>query len=334
MITLELSVADLLHCRYALSAVGEVIEVARAIADPAARAAHGGWLRRHRGALQRVSDAHDLRPLLVLMRPGGCVPDFLRPTPFGPVGEIEAELEQIRATPAERVRREVGRCLHRRRPVANEVESALLSNEAAGRLADVLGAIWTTLVVPSWPQIRGLLERDIFYRSQALATRGLAAVLQECAPRVAFERGRLLVRHDRVGVATRDGAGVLFVPSAFIWPRMPTVHFPPAAPLTFRYPVRGVEGLRSPPGSEPRGGLARLIGTTRAEILQALDEPRHTTGLALQLGRSPGNIADHLAVLRGGGLVGRARLGPRVIYSRTSLGEEVLRGGGELATAA
>jgi hypothetical protein len=183
MITLELSVADLLHCRYAISAVGEVIDVARAIADPAARAAHGGWLRRHRAALQRVSDAHDLRPLFVLMKPGGCVPDFLRPTPLGPVGGIEPELEQIRATPAERVRREVGRCLHQRRPVADDVERALLSNEAAEQLADVLGAIWTALVVPSWPQIRGLLERDIFYRSQALASRGLAAVLQECAPR-------------------------------------------------------------------------------------------------------------------------------------------------------
>jgi hypothetical protein len=46
MITLELSVAELLHCRYAISAVGDVVEVARAIADPAARAAHGGWFRR------------------------------------------------------------------------------------------------------------------------------------------------------------------------------------------------------------------------------------------------------------------------------------------------
>src|SRR5262249_40092287 len=157
MIARELSVADLLHCRYAISPVGEVIEVARAIADPAARAAHGGWLRRHRAALQQVSDTHDLRPLFVLMGPRGCAPDFLRPTPLGPVGEIEADLEQIRATPAERVRREVGRCLHRRGPVANEVERALLSNEAAERLAQLLGAIWSALVLPSWPQVRGPL---------------------------------------------------------------------------------------------------------------------------------------------------------------------------------
>jgi hypothetical protein len=144
----------------------------------------------------------------------------------------------------------------------------------------------------------------------------------------------LLVRENGVGVPPRAGAGVLFMPSAFIWPHTPAVQFPPAAPLTFRYPVRGLEGLWSPPSSEPRGGLARLIGTTRAEILRALDEPTHTTGLALKLGRSPGNIADHLAVLRGGGLVGKARFGPRVMYSRTSLGEAVLRGGGKLATAA
>jgi DNA-binding transcriptional ArsR family regulator len=129
-------------------------------------------------------------------------------------------------------------------------------------------------------------------------------------------------------------SGILLVPSAFIWPPTATVHGSPGSPLTLRYPARGVEDLWAPPTSEPRNGLARLIGKTRAEVLQALDEPMYTTGLALHLGRSPGNVADHLAALRGGGLVGKARLGLRVIYTRTSLGEDMLRGGGDLAPAA
>jgi hypothetical protein len=334
MITLELSAADLLLCRFAISAVSEVIEVARTIADPAGRATHAAWLGQHGPALRRIADAYDLRPLFALMRADGSVPDFLRPTPSGPVGEIDAELEQIRTTPAERVRTELGRCLQGYWPIGTEVRRALRSDGAAVRLAELLDAIWTGLVLPSWPQIQRCLERDILYRSRALTGRGLAAVLREIAPPVACEAGRLLFPQDESDDPALDGAGILLVPSVFIWPRMATAHAPPRAPVTIPYPARGAEALWSPPSGEPRGGLARLIGKTRAQILEALDEPMHTTGLALHLGRSPGNIADHLAVLRSSGLVDKARIGLHVVYLRTSLGEEMLRGASEVTPAA
>jgi DNA-binding transcriptional ArsR family regulator len=85
---------------------------------------------------------------------------------------------------------------------------------------------------------------------------------------------------------------------------------------------------------DPRAGLPRLVGRTRAEILEAIDEPMHTTALALRLGRSPGNIADHLAVLRRSGLVRSTRIGLPVLYARTPLGEALLRGVAETAPAA
>src|SRR5262245_24347361 len=138
----ELSVADLLRCRFAISPVSEVIELARAITNPAA---HSG-LRRHSAALQRIAAAHALRPLFGLTRPGVHAPDFLRPPPGGPAAEIDAELEQIRATPAERVRAEVHRGLRGRVRLAPDVERALLSADAAGRLADLLAVVWTGLV--------------------------------------------------------------------------------------------------------------------------------------------------------------------------------------------
>lgn len=55
------------------------------------------------------------------------------------------------------------------------------------RLADLFGVLWDALVVPSWRQIRDCLERDISYRSHALAAGGLAAVFEDMSPSVSLE---------------------------------------------------------------------------------------------------------------------------------------------------
>jgi DNA-binding transcriptional ArsR family regulator len=326
MLRRELSVADLLRCRFAISAVSEVIELARAIANPAALAAHRAWMRQNGAALQRIADAYDLRPLVVLARPGGHTPDFLRPPPSGPAAEIDVELEQIRATAAERVRAEVQQALRGHGPIAPDVERTLFSDVAAERLADLLAAIWTGVVEPSWHRIRGCLERDILYRSRVLAGQGLATVLKDVAPSVALDGDHRLADWNGREARTLDDAGILLLPSTFIWPRTAGIRSPPSGPLTLCYPARGIEAVWAPSSCPHHSELARLIGQTRAQILEALGEPMHTTALARDLGRSPGNIADHLAVLRLSGLVANARVGAHVIYARTSLGEAMVRG--------
>jgi DNA-binding transcriptional ArsR family regulator len=333
MFTLELSIADVLRSRFAISPVREVLEVARAIANPQARAAHADWLREQRTGLQRIAHAHNLRPLLALTRAGGSMPDFLRPTPKGPMAEIGGELERIRATPADKVHAEIDRWLRADGPVPADVERALRADRTAERLADLLAAIWAGLVAPSWPAVRASLERDILHQSRVLARHGLAAVLRDVAPALDVDGAHPLARHDAGDLRPLDDAGILFVPSIFIWPRAATLHSPPGSPLTIHYPARGLEATWWTPPPEQHGELRRLIGTTRAQILEALAEPMHTTSLAIHLRRSPGNIADHLAVLRGGGLVRKARVGLHVIYSRTSLGDAMLRGGCEPGAA-
>jgi DNA-binding transcriptional ArsR family regulator len=308
--------------------------VARAIANPEARAAHADWLREQRAGLQRVAHAHNLRPLLALTRAHGSMPDFLRPTPRGPMAEISVELERIRATPAEQVHAEIDRCLRADGPIAADVERALRADDVAERLADLLAEMWAGLVQPSWSTIRASLERDILYQSRALARHGLAAVLQDVAPALDLDGVHPLVHHNGGDLGRLDDVGILFVPSVFIWPRAARLHSPPGSPLTIHYPARGLEATWSTPPPEHHVQLRRLIGTTRAQILAALDEPMHTTALAIHLRRSPGNIADHLGVLRSGGLVRKARVGLHVIYSRTSLGDAMVRGGCEPAAAA
>jgi DNA-binding transcriptional ArsR family regulator len=333
MVSLQLSVADLLHCRFAISPINEVVEACRAIVDPPARATHRGWLRAHADQLQRVAAAHDLRPLFALLHPQVQTPAFLRPLPEGSVGEIDLELAQIVATPEERVRVELDRCLEGRRHIGQEVDRSLRSRGAAARLAEPLSALWGELVAPSWRRIRDCLERDLLHRSRALTGHGLAAVLDDLGPVVTVEEGKLIVRERPDLVRSLDGAGLLLMPSAFVT-RPVSIFDAPAAPVALCYPARGRGALSFRSASDRTAGVPNLIGRTRNQILNAIDEPIHTTALARQLGRSPGNIADHLAVLKRSGLVRGTRVGLHVIYARTPLGEALLRGDAEVATAA
>jgi DNA-binding transcriptional ArsR family regulator len=183
------------------------------------------------------------------------------------------------------------------------------------------------LLAPSWPLVRDVLERDVLHRSRSLAAGGLAALFADLAPLVTLAEPSLQIHCGGVDVTrVLDGRGLLLRPSAFIWPHA-AVSFDETQRPEVMYPARGIASLFSRPQRHD-AALSALIGATRAQVLKALEEPMHTSGLARVFGRSPGNIADHLKTLRNARLIDRARIGRQVVYSRTPLGDALLDGAG------
>jgi DNA-binding transcriptional ArsR family regulator len=262
--------------------------------------------------------------VILALNPPGWGTDFLARVPSDTSTTIWELLDQVRSTPAEQVRREVAEVMRRQPPADPRVRRLLASDHLAGYVADVLAAAWRALLEPEWRTLRAVLERDVVYRAGQLASRGWAAALADLHPDLSWRQGRIeLHRWACDEDAELGGQGLLFIPSVFVWPKLAMTLDPPWPPALF-YPARGVAALWQEPGA-PAGAdaaaLDRLIGSSRAAILLALEEPASTSQLAATLGQSVGGTGDHLAVLRAAGLVTRARSGRSVLYRRTPVGD-------------
>jgi DNA-binding transcriptional ArsR family regulator len=311
--------ADLLHVRFAVSPLFETLDAVRVLGG------HGQGLRHHAAWLAAIGPGagEGLEALGALHGPSGYVPDFVSPPPTSPSPTVAEQIAEVRATPLDRVVRELELCRAGRLTVARaQTIDGLLRDPAAARtrLADELELAFEHLLAPAWPRVLALLEADIGHRSAVLASRGLRAALAGLHPRVRTT-GDAIEIDVRPGRQERDlaGEGLLLVPSAFVWPDPVVILEAPWQP-TLIYPVRGIAELwRSRPLPSP-AALGRLLGPTRATVLRALDEPASTTALARALGLSAAGVSGHLAALRDAGLAEGSRRGREVRYARTALG--------------
>jgi DNA-binding transcriptional ArsR family regulator len=318
-VTFVFSIDAVLHCRFGISPLGEVVRAARAIAGSVRNTSHFLWLRERRDIVQQLHRDHDLGLLLALLQDPGHVPEFLSTPPAAHLAQIGDELDRIRQTPLRTARAAIERVLDGQH-VDDRILRALRSSVATARVADALDATWRTLVEPSWPMVREVLERDVAYRARRLAEGGLAQLFEDLSPVVTLDGHELQIRHHPAASVALDARGLLLSPSVFVAPRVAVTLEPPA----LVYPARGTAALVGQDPVSSGNAVSRLLGSTRADILALLEEPSTTTTLARVLSRSPGNIADHLAVLREAGLVARRRAGRRVLYSRTPLGHATL----------
>jgi DNA-binding transcriptional ArsR family regulator len=318
MLVIRFGRADLANVRFAISPLMELHRSVRALDDPAAQAIHLPWIASTR---ELVDDLP--MDLLHAFQPGNWyAPDFIHPPPTTPLAEFEDELAEMLATPDEQVVSEI-------RFAAKEGQlPPLLSpflddpRAAVAELAELVRAYWERAIAPHWERLRSVLEGDVLYRARQMADGGAEALFADLHPEARYEDDALWIEKPFEETVTLDGRGLLFVPSAFAWPRLFALTEPPWQP-TLMYPARGVATLWEPGRATAPEALVQLLGARRAAVLSALSAPRSTTELARSLGLSAPSVSQHLAVLRDAGLVNGHRVGRVVLYMRSPTGESL-----------
>ena len=324
MLRLLVEPQDLARSRFAVSPLVEVGNVLRVLHSRAARGPTAG-MERLRPTYERLRREADL-DLVLALHTEHYGPTFVAPPPAGMNQTIEADLAAVRATPASVARAEIDLALRLQPPTERRVERVLRSPGAVAAVAAVLEQAWTVLVAPDWPAIRALLERDVVHRASRRVLDGWAGAFAGLHERIRWGAGAIELLGRPEQEIPLGGDGLLLVPSAYVWPGT-MVYLEPPWPRALVYPARGVAALwaeRPPPGAAT---LARLLGASRAAVLDCLDEPASTTHLVHQLGQPLGTVGDHLRVLFDAGLVTRERSGRSVLYRRTAVGDALVATG-------
>ncbi|MFI1256450.1 winged helix-turn-helix domain-containing protein [Streptomyces netropsis] len=326
MLRFEVSVDDLLRSRFALSPAMDLCLLLRSLVGqdrPLPRA----WATRLLPAFERLRRETELDAVLALHAPQSG-PDFVAPPPRGINQTWADDLAMIRATPLEAARHEFATTATGLSAHDPRVRAVLDSTDAVSRIAEAMDQAWHELLATDWPQLRAICERDVVHRVGVIGEHGWATTIESLHPSIAWRAGGIEIGFfPPVGNVRLAGDGLLLIPSVFVGNI--AAHLEDPWPRTLVYPARGTAALWGEQATVPQpDALTALVGRARARLLLALDAPASTSHLARSLAMAPGAVGDHLAILRGAGLLVRARSGRSVLYRRTPLGEALVAGSG------
>jgi DNA-binding transcriptional ArsR family regulator len=330
MISIQLEVEDLADTHFAISPLGETVHSLWALSDPSRHTLHLPWLRWVRACV----DPSDLELLTALVGPAlipsgfraglsRALPDFLTPRPTRFEMGFGEQLQGVRLTPVRSVRDDL-LATHAPDPPPQRLRSL---QRSPGRLlqeiCDALERYWEQCLLPLWPRMRLVLEADTTYRAGCLASGGARSLFADIHPNVSWQHGSLNIA-EMVGEHTvAAGRGLLLIPSIFAIKPVPPLD--PGQPPWLVYPCRGTGTLWAPAATLERSALVALLGQTRTQLLEMLEEPLATIELARRLGVTPSAVSQHLQVLARSRLVTRSRDRRMVLYRRSPLGDQLTR---------
>ncbi|WP_405442596.1 ArsR/SmtB family transcription factor [Streptomyces niveus] len=270
-----------------------------------------------------------LRLLLPLVPARGYFPDFL--TPAESAQGFEAGLDAVLSTPQSQLHDQIGRLATDRPPDRRPLDP--WARSVAEGAAPVLRHLGEALrdyrqhaFGTSWQRIRALVEADRTWRARTQWQGGTDAMLDAFGPWLRWRPPVLEADYPVDQDLRLGGRGLLLIPSYFCH-RTPVTLADPSLPPTLVYPARPPgPGPTPPPASATDAHLARLLGHTRAAVLQSLGDRCTTSELALRAGVSISSASEHAAVLRGAGLITSHRRRNCVHHSLTPVGLALLGG--------
>ncbi|MEU9116025.1 winged helix-turn-helix domain-containing protein [Streptomyces sp. NPDC048483] len=267
-----------------------------------------------------------LSVLLPLVPARGYFPDFL--TPAESADGFEAGLDALLSTPRSQLRHQIGR-LAVDRPVEPWLRSvAEGATPALRRLDEALREYRHHAFGTTWHHIRARVEADRARRTRTQWCHGTDAMLRTFAPCLYWRPPVLEADYPVDSEIHLEGRGLLLIPSYFCR-RRPVALADPSLPPTLVYPACPSGPGRTPPVTAPgsqSAQLARLMGHTRAAVLESLGTDCTTSELARLAGVSLSSASEHAAVLRGAGLISSSRRRNCVYHRLTPMGLALLDG--------
>ena len=323
-LVLELGVADLAGTRFAISGLHETLRALPLLAYPDRSPVNRPWVRWALAELdRRALRLPRVWPLIVTDL--AYLPEFLFPSPTGKSPGLDEELASLRAAPDDQVRASLRRVFGSGRWPDSATDLFERPQESLAEIAAEVADYHERLIAPHWERMRSVLEADISYHAELLASGGARSLFSELHPGLRWSAGKLLMTDadnwPEDPQITLGPDGLVLVPSVFNWPNW-SIKKATSTQTTLLYPARGAATVWASSQATATGATAveLLLGAPRARLLEALCSPATTTALARRLGVTPSAVSQHLAVLHRGGLVDRHRSGRTVLYQTSELG--------------
>lgn len=306
MKVLDVAVAPLASARFHISPVNQLMGLLRLAASGRRHPTRRAPVRETVRALA-TEDGALLREL-VPPRGRGILP-IVGVGPHRDVAGLADELEAIAAQPQSQLAREVALLTRPAPRVIRSLEAGTLGRDAAR----AVHRIWQLTLAESWPVLERELRMETVRRASAVGAVGWASTIGALHPSVSWLAGErtsiVLDKPVRVHEAMADDGTLTLIPSAYLIDE-PLVTAGTRDHGIF-YPLPGDPERRA-------GGdaTARLLGATRARVLDGLAGPITTSGLARRLDLPLSTVSTHLSVLHEAGLVDRQRAGRSVVWER------------------